>query len=596
MNSTEVQKLIEQNGELWFYETYLKIRDQDQPRFIPFAANNVQRDIVHPIFQRQEEKDGMVRAVILKARRMGLSTVVAGRIYKRTIFNRNTKSYIVAHEVAAAQTIFNMYMDFYRRSPAYLRPLRRRANARELLLDAPLRSDGEGLGSHIVVKAADDKKQKLDEGGIGRSDNIFHVHGSEVAFWGKSAKEIMMALQQSVPDVPGTTLVYESTGAEAGGAFFDVYDKAKNDPSFRYEAIFIPWFIYEKYRFPLDPGEKMLLDYDEEWLQQMHGVSLECLKWRRWTLANKCNGDIDVFRREYPSTDEEAFLYSRGKAVFNIPMLQHLLTIALRKTYTTYDVRRGIISRATGGALKVWAEPSYGRQYIVGVDPAEGLSEGCNQAIEVVDAATLEQVAEWTGVVPTTELGRACVAVAEMYNNATLAIEANSYGGAVINAIREIGYGNLYRMEQFGSSRSTRTNKIGWYTSGSSKPLIVQFMDSMIFEGQLILNGEDLIREAITYQYVNDDQGSIVTGPPTGRYSDRLMAFMIAAFIANRRFPRGAMDRKARNAVVQIGERGGMSPRDALRRHQAEESRRATEAARRKPTCSHGVAKLSYRR
>ena len=54
---------------------------------------------------------------------------------------------------------------------------------------------------------------------------------------------------------------------------------------------------------------------------QDFGVSYEQLKWRRWCINNNCNGDVEQFHQEYPSTPEEAFIAS-GRPRFNIGVLK----------------------------------------------------------------------------------------------------------------------------------------------------------------------------------------------------------------------------------------------------------------------------------
>jgi len=591
MNSRELKALIAHNGMPWFFENYLAIKAQDSPTDIPFRLNNVQRDIVWPEFQRQLDTDGMVRLYVLKARRMGLSTFVGAYIYTNTIFNRNTISYIIAHKMDAAKTLFAMYEKFYQASPLWLQPKTRRANAREMLFDNPDRAGKPGLGSHIKVMASDDKMQKMSKGGIGRSDNIFHVHGSESAFWGPGAGEIQNALQQSVPRVPGTTIVYESTGAEAGGAFYEGYQRAKRGKG-RYRALFIPWFRYDKYRLPLEPGEILDLDYSEDTLLRM-GATLEALKWRRRTLVDECNNKIEKFQQEYPSTDDEAFLMSQGRNVFNVGVLRHMREMAEDITPARrYRTDRGVLLESASGPLKVWKEPSAGRQYIVGCDPAEGLQDGCYQAIEVVDCSTLEQAAEWAAMVPTNELARVLCAVGQKYNNAMLAPEFNNHGLAVIQAIHDLGYGNLYRMESFGQVRHNSAPKWGWLTTGVTKPLLESFFDSMVMDGQLLINSPELIMEAEEYVHNPDGtSGGRRTGPPQGKFSDRLMAYMIAIFLSDRRFPRGRQDRRLMDARRPRDMRVGDDPLKIVE----ENRRRKPVGPHRRIQTSHGAARVLYR-
>ena len=45
-------------------------------------------------------------------------------------------------------------------------------------------------------------------------------------------------------------------------------------------------------------------------------IDLETLKWRRQTIDVQCNGDIELFRQEYPCNASEAFL-TTGRSVFD---------------------------------------------------------------------------------------------------------------------------------------------------------------------------------------------------------------------------------------------------------------------------------------
>lgn len=54
------------------------------------------------------------------------------------------------------------------------------------------------------------------------------------------------------------------------------------------------------------------------------GLEPEQLRWRRWVLETDCRGDSFVFRQEYPSNAEEAFLTS-GRPTFDQERMQVLL-------------------------------------------------------------------------------------------------------------------------------------------------------------------------------------------------------------------------------------------------------------------------------
>ena len=55
------------------------------------------------------------------------------------------------------------------------------------------------------------------------------------------------------------------------------------------------------------------------------------------------------------------------------------------------------VERRWTGELEVWLKPMAGREYLVAVDPAGGGSEGDYAAMQVLDAATGLQCAEFQG-------------------------------------------------------------------------------------------------------------------------------------------------------------------------------------------------------
>ena len=50
-------------------------------------------------------------------------------------------------------------------------------------------------------------------------------------------------------------------------------------------------------------------------IMEEHDLTIYQMNWRRHTLMNKCGGDEDKFKQEYPLTPDEAFITS-GKRVF----------------------------------------------------------------------------------------------------------------------------------------------------------------------------------------------------------------------------------------------------------------------------------------
>ena len=133
----------------------------------PLVLNRAQRHI-HAELEAQRAATGKVRALILKGRQQGCSTYVGGRFFHRATHERGIRVFILTHEEAATQNLFEMVARFHEHCPADERPATGAATARELVFDA--------LDSGYRIGTAGTK-------GVGRSSTIQLFHGSEVAFW-----------------------------------------------------------------------------------------------------------------------------------------------------------------------------------------------------------------------------------------------------------------------------------------------------------------------------------------------------------------------------------------------------------------------------
>ncbi len=74
-------------------------------------------------------------------------------------------------------------------------------------------------------------------------------------------------------------------------------------------------------------------------------------------------------------------------------------------------------SRRDNDRWQVWLPPQPGRDYIIGVDPAGGGSEGDYSCAQVVEQRTAMQCAELRGHFPPRELGVRLIEIANLYND-----------------------------------------------------------------------------------------------------------------------------------------------------------------------------------
>lgn len=263
----------------------------------PFVMNRSQ-EYVHGLAEKQMQRLGRVRAIILKGRQMGSSTYVEGRLFHRTTFRTGVRTFILTHEAEATKNLFEMAERFYENLPQFIKPQLGAASAKEL--------EFPGLDSGYRVGTAGNKA-------VGRSQTIQCFHGSEVAFW-PNAEEHALGILQTIGDENGTEIWLESTANGRGNFFHGEWKKAEAGQT-DFIPIFIPWFWDEGYIAEWD--DNWTLTEAERYYFKNIGIDLPHLAWRRKKIAEmETSGrrGEDSFKQEYPATAEEAFDTAQGKA------------------------------------------------------------------------------------------------------------------------------------------------------------------------------------------------------------------------------------------------------------------------------------------
>jgi Terminase RNaseH-like domain len=252
-----------------------------------FIFNPAQRKL-HEILEKQKATTGKVRVVILKARQLGVSSYVAARLYHRTINSPGLRTIIIGHQRFASSNLFEIVKRFHDGMPDELRPSVGASNAESLLFDR--------LDSGYIVSVANNE-------GTGRSATAQMLHASEVAFWADLPLQ-MASLMQTVPDLPGTEIILEST-ANGFNDFQSLWRKAEAGES-EFMPVFLPWSIDPGYRREIEGDFEM--DSDERALADLHKLDKEQIAWRRAKISQL--GSVERFPQEYPLLASEAFISS----------------------------------------------------------------------------------------------------------------------------------------------------------------------------------------------------------------------------------------------------------------------------------------------
>ena len=299
-----LQRLALYRDDLQTYaQQCLMIRDKEGTisRFPGF--NSAQR-YVHKQIEAQRASTGKVRALILKSRQQGMSTYIAARYYHRATLWRGVGVYILTHEQPASDNLFKMVDRFQVNNP--IAPSTGISNVKELEFDR--------LDSSYVVATAGQKA-------AGRSRTITLFHGSEVAFW-TNANDHFAASVQTVPDLPGTEILLETTGNGASGEFYERWQDAlaaKGD----YIPIFVPWYWQEEYVRPAPPDFELSEEVGDTGIcereyAELFELSNERMAWRRAKVLELRS--VQKFDQEYPASQEMAFQSADIKRAFILPV------------------------------------------------------------------------------------------------------------------------------------------------------------------------------------------------------------------------------------------------------------------------------------
>jgi hypothetical protein len=511
-------------------------------RLEPFELNYPQR-LVEQRVDEQKRRSGRVRVLILKARQEGISTWVAGRIFKGVTLWGNKRGAVVADKSERAGDIFAIYERYRDHVPPVLIPPKKAAQrAREMWWTTD---------SRLTVETAGDAD-------VGRGSTIHYLHVSELALW-EHADESWTALMQAVTD--DAEVYVEFTAKGIGNLAHRLWLQAEAGES-DWVAVFLPWFAYEDYRRGVtdaerleiltsaDPWERGALDTGIEWEGELHRLSVEQIAWRRAKIRNDFLGDERAFRQEFPATAREAFVTS-GDVFFDADVLleRERLTKPPRwRGMFIKDDRMGWRpQRSERGDVHVWEWPDPHGHYVAFGDTAEGkMRAASNMALNEADAERggrdyssldilkvaervpdprreghwltvpcLKQVAQIHGHEAPEVFAEQTFAASALWScpgspqqrshrrQALTGIERNhSSGQTVIRVLVEVlGHQNIYRARRMNVAGKHLTSYEGWITDGTTRMPMLDTLAALVrsMESGLEINSAGTVREMFTF-------------------------------------------------------------------------------------------------
>lgn len=348
------------SGQL--YKIMVKGEEGEDATVLPFKPNRAQRRFLSSLHTRN---------VILKARQLGLTTLVAILWLDHALFNPDQRCGIIAHTLPDAEAIFRDKVRFaYDCLPAFVRAIAplSRATTKELVF----------AHNNSAIRVSTSM----------RSGTIHRLHVSEM---GKIAATAPIKAREivtgSLPAVPANGIaVIESTAEGKEGDFYEIATRAEarclspeplNPKEYRFH--FYPWHINPKYQ--MDPAGVIITEADHAYFA---GVEADqhttlSLRQRAWYVSERENtfaGDAETMWREFPSTPEECWRRStegtwyarqlvRARVEGRIGIVQHIERLPVN---TFWDI-------GAGDGTAIWLHQYVGTQHrFIGF--IEGWGEG----------------------------------------------------------------------------------------------------------------------------------------------------------------------------------------------------------------------------
>lgn len=490
------------NDDAVFGRESLSIRNK-LGELVPLEFGPAQTKLA-AIIARQRELGKPVRVIALKARQVWVSTYVAERYWRDTAHRPGQHTLILAQDDDTANNIFGYYQTF---DETYT-PFRG-------VIGKPERSSDSGLileytnGSYIKFHTAKTTT-------VGRSRSIRRVHFSEFAFYGDNARALMGAVMSSVPTDSDTEVIVESTANGLGNEFYVMWQRAISGES-EWVPFFFAWWEHPEYYRTLEVAPDLFqasLSQLERDLMQRYNLTLEQLCWRRWKIRNDLNGDEELFKQEFPSNPEEAFLTSGRprfelKSVERMPIVRNPIEGGMEMIEMAGRNKLAFEARERG-EIVIFRKPEANREYMFGVDVAEGIdvTEGKGSAnpdwsvAHIFDRDTGEQVARYRARSTPSEFSWQVYMMAIYYYWAQIVPEANGPGLAFIDALIAHGYpvGLIYhRIDIADQDPQIRSDKIGFKTTLVTRPQIISLLDEAIRTAALIVHDAVTIQELRTF-------------------------------------------------------------------------------------------------
>jgi hypothetical protein len=540
--------------EFWA-ATCAKIQDKETKKIIPFILNRPQRKL-QAVVEQQREAGNPVRIILCKSRQWGGSTNTQLDMLRiQAIVHQRWHSVIATDVENQARIIRSMTTRVAKNHPAEITPITIK--------------NFEGSAKNKLITQTDTiiSIGSMQQPDNLRSQDIMMAHLSEVGLWketeGKKPEDLIQTIVGSIPNIPGTMIVKESTAKGIGNYFHNAWMEAvagrSNDI-----PVFVAWHEIAMYQTEITGGMQEFVesftDYDKFLWQS--GATLEGINWYRKKLR-EFKGDTWRMQSEFPTTPDEAFssdtrryfapIYVKTAEQYVKPPLY--IGELSAKARTGPDALLNIrFAEQHAGNLKIWIAPDsmgapdsknsciHANRYGAFLDPAKGHSNSADFAVlSVIDRLPMlkgqpcELAARWRGRLDQDLVAWTAAMICKWYDNALLAVEINAMhhkleedqSHTILDEIANY-YDNLFFRQSVEDIQYKRPRKYGFHTNAANKNMILSTLNEALRDTTYMERDNEAINEFNCFEEKQNGQ----TGAVEGAHDDIVISAAGAVWLA----------------------------------------------------------------
>lgn len=520
---------------VYFLNNYGYIYDVQTQQVGPLTCFKYQEDIVRKFHTHQNN-------IVLKSRQLGLSVITAGFVVWTLLFKIDQRILIVANNSIGAVRFLDSVKQFMSFLPKFLyehEKDNKTNNTKEVVLNngnwakAVASSKNAGRGEALTMLVLDETAF------IDYADDIWMAAG--MALSATQGKCIMISTPQ------GTGNLYHTTWVAAVQNQKDEEETDEKKKKARFQPTIIHWKEHPLYSI----GLRQFKDEHgrEKWTSPWYEKECERLNHDNVKIAQ----ELDL-----------SFEGSRALVIdsYIIAKYEQEITSGNHEPISYYDYTKefNCFIDNTPDSFKtnfwVWKKPELNVNYIVSCDVARG--DGSDfSTIQVINADTVEQVAEFQGKLPPDLFAKMIYKVGMDYNKAYLVVECNNFGLATALALKNpplkydvtrIHHSKSVKKlvnHHYGVNANQDEEIAGFQTTQSTRPLLITSMATYLREGTIKIHSIRLINELKTFIYDNNREGHA-----PGFHDDLIFALGIGLFIRDREYKNVFMSKEFYAAML----------------------------------------------